>query len=95
MNTITTVNISLPTPMYEEAKRYVKRRGYASISELIRDAVRDWLYPKVTVNGFTPKFEKEVLKAASEPMENDIVLNSEKDIHDYFKNPTKFKKTKS
>ena len=91
---ITTVNISLPTTMYEDAKRHVKRRGYASVSELIRDAVREWLYPRITVNGFTPEFEKQVLESEKEPIENDIVLDSEKSIREYFKNPAKFKKTK-
>ncbi len=81
--------------MYEDAKRHVKRRGYASVSELIRDAIREWLYPRVTVNGFTPEFEKQVLAAEKEPIENDIVLDSEKSIREYFKNPTKFKKRKS
>lgn len=86
---ITTVNISLPTTMYEDAKRHVKRRGYASVSELIRDAVREWLYPRITVNGFTPEFEKQVLAAEKEPVENDVVLTSDKAIRDYFRNPKK------
>lgn len=85
----TTVNISLPTTMYEDAKRHVKRRGYASVSELIRDAVREWLYPRITVNGFTPEFEKQVLAAEKEPLENDVVLTSDKAIRDYFRNPKK------
>jgi Arc/MetJ-type ribon-helix-helix transcriptional regulator len=59
--------------MYEEAKRYVKRRGYASVSELIRDAVRDWLYPRITDNGFTPKFENGVLEAEKEANAGNVV----------------------
>ncbi len=89
---ITTVNISLPTTMYEDAKKHVRRRGYASVSELIRDAVREWLYPRITVNGFTPEFEKQVLKSEKEPRENDIILKSRKDIRAYFENPAKYKK---
>ena len=94
MNT-TTINISLPKEMYEDAKRHVKKRGYASVSELIRDAVRDWIYPRVTVNGFTPEFEKMVLKAEKEPRENHIILKSKKDIREYFENPVKYKKMRS
>lgn len=59
--------------MYQDAKKMLSKRGYASISELIRDALRDALYPKVTENGFTPEFEERVLKAAAEPTDNDIV----------------------
>ncbi|HCS78229.1 TPA: hypothetical protein DIV55_00630 [Patescibacteria group bacterium] len=67
----TTVNISLPQQMYDDAKRFLKQRRYASLSELIREALRGVLYPIVTENGFTPEFEEEVLKAAAEPEEND------------------------
>ncbi len=80
---ITTVNISLPTVMYEDAKRHVKRRGYASVSELIRDAVREWLYPRVTVNGFTPAFEREVLKSEKEPREQDRIWNGKGSFTDF------------
>lgn len=83
---ITTVNISLPTTMYEDAKRHVKRRGYASVSELIRDAIREWLYPRVTVNGFTQEFEKQVLAAEKEPIENDRVWDAKGSFSDFVLN---------
>lgn len=83
-----TINISLPKPMYQEAQKILNKRGYASISELIRDALRGVLYPFLTVNGFTPEFEQKVLEAAKEPVENDIVLRSEKDIENYFRDLT-------
>lgn len=89
---ITTVNISLPTTMYEDAKRHVKRRGYASVSELIRDAVREWLYPRVTVNGFTPEFERAVLKAEKEPIENDKVWNGKGSFSDFVLNTKQSKR---
>jgi Arc/MetJ-type ribon-helix-helix transcriptional regulator len=89
---ITTVNISLPTTMYEDAKKHVKRRGYASVSELIRDAVREWLYPRITVNGFTPKFEKLVLAAEKEPRENDRVWNGKGSFTDFLMNKNQPKK---
>lgn len=81
----TTVNISLPKSMYQDAKKLLAQRGYTSISELIRDALRDMIYPRLTENGFTPEFEEEVLKAAAEPVKNDIILENEKDIDNYFR----------
>ena len=81
----TTVNISLPKQMYDDAKRFLKQRRYASLSELIREALRGVLYPNLTENGFTPEFEAEVLKAAAEPEENDKVWETEKEIKNYFK----------
>jgi len=79
MNT-TTVNISLPTSLYADMKKTVSKRRYTSVSELIRN----WLYPRTTVNGFTPEFENQVIASAKEPRKNDIVLTSDKEIRDYF-----------
>ena len=91
-----TINISLPTSMLNDAKSVTKFEGFTSISELIRHALRQILYPAgLTVNGFTPEFEDMVLESAKEPVTNDIVLKTNKDIHDYFINlkiPTKIKK---
>lgn len=80
----TTVNISLPKQMYEDAKKHLKKRGYASLSEFFRQSLRDVLYPKVTVNGFTPEFEEEVLKAAAESRSRAETMNSDHDIDLYF-----------
>lgn len=79
-----TVNISLPTTMYKDAKRVLSKKGYASLSELIRDSLRKTLYPEITENGFTREFEDQVLEAEKEPMENDIVLETEEDIDKSF-----------
>lgn len=79
-----TINISLPTSMYQDAKAILKVRGYASISELIRQSLRDMLYPQVTENGFTPAFEKKVLEAEKSPRKNDIILTTDKEIEDFF-----------
>lgn len=70
--------------MYIDAKKILEKRGYASISELVRDALRGWLYPKITENGFTPEFEDIVLKSAAEPRRKDRVLKTEKDIENFF-----------
>ena len=72
--------------MYKDAKLHVKRRGYASVSELIRDAVREWLYPRITINGFTPEFENQVLKSEKEPIENDRVWNGKGSFVDFVLN---------
>ncbi|OGG14146.1 hypothetical protein A2773_05345 [Candidatus Gottesmanbacteria bacterium RIFCSPHIGHO2_01_FULL_39_10] len=79
-----TINISLPKKLLADAKRVVNEKGYASISELMRDALRHKLYPGLTENGFTPEFEEAVLRAAKEPRDNDIVLRTDKDIENYF-----------
>lgn len=71
MKSITT-NISMPKGLYDAAKRLAKKYHYNSVSELIRDALRWWMNPSLTRNGFTPEFEEEVLKSAAEPLENDI-----------------------
>jgi len=82
----TTINISLPKSMYEDARSEVKRARYASISEFIRHALRSALYPSgLTVNGFTPEFEDVVLEAAKEPIGKAKVWSSDKDIDAYFK----------
>lgn len=58
--------------MYLDAKKVLNKKGYTSISEFIRDALREKLYPNLTENGFTPEFEEEVLRIAAEPIENSI-----------------------
>lgn len=40
----TTVNISIPTKLYKDAKRFAAEYGYSSMSELIRQALRIELY---------------------------------------------------
>ena len=82
----TTINISLPKQMYQEAKKVITQQHYSSVSELVRDALRRFLsLKKITENGFTEEFEDLVLKSAAEPEENDYVLETEEDVHNYFK----------
>lgn len=80
---MTTINISLPTSMYKDTKRLLARRGYASISEAVRDALRPILYPHLTENGFTSEFEDQVLKASEEPRKNDLVWNGRGSFTDF------------
>lgn len=60
----------MPEGLYKQMKLHGKKYHYASVSEMIRDAMRWWMSDNLTVNGFTEKFEKEVLKSAAEPDEN-------------------------
>jgi len=72
MKSITT-NISMPKGLYDEAKKQTKQYHYNSVSELIRDALRWWMSDNLTVNGFTPEFEREVLKAEKEADKGKVV----------------------
>lgn len=90
---MSTINISLPKNMYEDAKKILVAKRYASISELIRDALRRVLYENITENGFTNQFEDEILHAASESTDKELLLKTDKDIEKYFNNPTTSKKS--
>ncbi len=79
-----TVNISLPTSLYKDIKNTIKQRGYSSVSELMRDAVRRVLYPELTENGFTPEFEESVLRSAKESVDEKDIWETPEDIDRYF-----------
>ncbi len=68
-----TINISLPVGLYEQAKKHQREYHYSAVSELIRDALRWWLNPRLTRNGFTPAFEREVLRAEKEADAGSVV----------------------
>lgn len=80
-----TINISLPKSMYEDTKKMIRSKRYASVSELVRDALRKMLYPELTENGFTPEFEEQVLRSAAEPRNKDMVWETEEDIRNFFR----------
>lgn len=82
---MTTINISLPTSLYRDIKKTIRERGYSSVSEMVRDAVRKVLYPEITENGFTPEFEEAVLESAKEPIEKGIMLETDEDVKNYFR----------
>lgn len=87
---MSTINISLPKNMYEDAKKALSTGRYASISELIRDALRKVLYEEedknaITENGFPVWFEDKVLEAEKEPRENDFTLETDEDFINYFR----------
>lgn len=68
-----TINISMPKGLYSQTKRQAKKYHYNSVSEVIRDALRWWLNDKLTRNGFTPKFEEEVLRREKDMDKYDTV----------------------
>ena len=74
-----TINISLPKSMYADAEAALTQRHYMSFSELVRDAMRKFLYPQLTENGFTPEVEEEILKIAATPVDNDVVWDGKTD----------------
>lgn len=85
---MTTINISLPKSLLDEAKKMLKTKHYASISELVRHSLRKTLAEEdpnaISVNGFPNWFEDMVLEREKESDKNDIVLETSEDIDKYF-----------
>lgn len=44
------VDVRVPAALLEEINEKYERRGYASRSEAVRDALRDWVNPPVTLS---------------------------------------------
>lgn len=44
------INVRIPEPLLETLNEEWERRGYSSRSEAIRDALRDWANPSVTLS---------------------------------------------
>ncbi|RJR16207.1 hypothetical protein C4579_00630 [Candidatus Microgenomates bacterium] len=80
----TTINISIPKKMLDDAKKYATLRGYGSLSELIRDTLRGKLYMNLTENGFTPEEEDEILRIAASDDSQDEVWETEEDVDRFF-----------
>lgn len=80
---MTTINISLPTGMYDDIKKVLAQKGYSSVSELVRDSLRDILYPTKTLNDFTPEFEDRVLEASKKPQKKDMTWNGKGSFTDF------------
>ncbi len=64
-----TVNISLPKPLADQAKAKVKQGHYASLSEVIRTALRNFLTSDVPVYKISTKAERKALKALKDHKE--------------------------
>lgn len=87
-----TTNITLPKDDWKALKVVAMEQGI-SMAEFIRkvvgksvrrDAGKLIRKRRLTVNGFTPEFEEEVLKAAKEPADENMVLKSTDDINKFF-----------
>lgn len=82
-----TINVSLPKGLNDLAKAQVKAGLYSSVSEVIRDALRRLFgdNQQITVNGFTKEFEDKVLEASRSPRDNDVVIETDEDLENLFK----------
>jgi len=49
-NRMEKIDVRVPEHILENIEKEYKRRGYASRSEAIRDALRDWLNPPATLS---------------------------------------------
>lgn len=86
-----TTNITFPRDDWKALKIVAMEQG-VSMAEFVRRVVgktvrktADTLIRRrrLTVNGFTPEFEKEVLKAAAEPIEKSITWNGKGSFTDF------------
>jgi len=82
MSTLTTINISLPKKLYEDAKQIASDQAYSSVSEVIRDALRRMLYRRD--QEIPPYLEDAVFSAEKESMSTDILLSTRDDIDRVF-----------
>lgn len=88
--TITT-NITLPRDDWKALKIVAMEQGVSMaefvrrvVGRTVRQATRALLRKRrLTVNGFTPEFEEEILKSAAEPMKNDIEWNGKGSFTDF------------
>lgn len=87
-----TTNITFPRDDWKALKIVAMEQGI-SMAEFVRQevgrAVRKTAKTlisrrRLTVNGFTPEFEEEVLKAAAEPIDNRWVLKRGDDVGKFF-----------
>lgn len=95
-----TTNITFPRDDWKALKIVAMEQG-VSMAEFVRRVVgktvrktADTLIRRrrLTVNGFTPEFEEEILKAAAEPIREDMVMKSEDDINEFFNRMLKNKR---
>lgn len=90
-STVTT-NITLPRDDWKALKIVAMEQG-VSMAEFVRRVVGKTVRhaavqlvrrQKLTINGFTPEFEEEVLKAAAEPISRSRSWRTAQDIDNYF-----------
>lgn len=88
---VVTTNITFPRDDWKALKIVAMEQG-VSMAEFVRRVVGKTVRKtadnlirrhRLTVNGFTPEFEKEVLKAAAEPIEKSIIWNGRGSFTDF------------
>lgn len=89
---VVTTNITFPRDDWKALKIVAMEQG-VSMAEFVRRIVGKTVrktadalirHRRLTVNGFTPEFEDEILKAAAEPVREDMVMRNEDDIDEFF-----------
>lgn len=89
---VVTTNITFPRDDWKALKIVAMEQGI-SMAEFVRRVIGKTVRKtadslirrrRLTVNGFTPEFEDEVLKAAAEPVREDMVMRNEDDIDEFF-----------
>lgn len=79
---MTTVNISLPSKLKQQAQELVNEGYYASFSDLIRDALRNTL----SLNSNKSKYDVWAEEAWQEHLKGKTkTLKNEKDVEDLFR----------
>lgn len=87
-----TTNITFPRDEWKALKIVAMEQG-VSMAEFVRTNLKNVLHrtvktlirkKRLTINGFTPEFEEEVLRAEKEPVDRTKVWKTSKDIDDYF-----------
>jgi len=91
MSTVT-INITMPKKLKSEVDKQVKTGFYTSVSEFIRTAIRSVLSTDTDIPygpAFSPRAEKQILKAEKQALRNrnkNIVLKTNQDIEAFFRN---------
>lgn len=80
------VNVPMTRQLKTDLEQLVVKGRYTSLSELMREGARKVLdsSERLTINGFTPEFEEEILKNAQEPLDSRPALKTMKEVEHYF-----------
>jgi len=89
MGKLTTINISLPEKMYKDVRSLAKNQSYSSVSEVVRDALRKLMNTSYSIDSTPQYLVDAAIAAEKEPVQDDVMLESEEDIDSYFLNHKK------
>lgn len=68
-----TINISLPEHLADQTKQQVKQGRFASVSEVIRAALRDFFGQNIPIYKMSKKAERSALKARKDYLQGKAV----------------------